>query len=158
MTVGELLIVGDNVSRGYFGKPELTTEKFTTFKGKPAYRTGDHGYYKGDLLFFIGRIDNQIKLHGFRIEIDEIDSHIMDVPCAELSVTVPLIRDGDVKRLVAFIKLRNGFNEAQAQALIRAHLEKKVPYYMIPGVFKFVVEFPYSASHKIDKKQLLASL
>ena len=157
-TVGELVIVGENVARGYYGRPDLTREKFVQREGRAAYRTGDHGFYKGDLLFFIGRIDNQIKLHGFRIEIDEIDSHIMHVPGVDLSVTVPLVRDGDVKKLVSFIKLKGATSDGDAIALVKAHLEKKVPHYMIPGAFKIVEDFPYGASHKIDKKKLLETL
>ncbi len=156
--VGELVIVGENVARGYYGRPDLTAEKFVQVGGRTAYRTGDHGFYKDGLLFFIGRIDNQIKLHGFRIELDEIDSHIMHVPAVDLSVTIPLVRDGDVKKLVSFVKLKTSLPEAEATATIKAHLEQKVPAYMVPGAFKFVADFPYGASHKIDKKKLLESL
>jgi D-alanine--poly(phosphoribitol) ligase subunit 1 len=156
--VGEIVIVGENVARGYFGRPDLTEQKFTKVNGRSAYRTGDHGYYKDGLLFFIGRIDNQIKLHGFRIEIDEIDSHIMSLPGVELSVTVPLIRDGDVKKLVAFVKLKAAKPDEVFVSEVRAHLEKRVPAYMIPGAFKIVEDFPYGASHKVDKKKLLALL
>lgn len=157
-TVGELILIGENVARGYYGRPDLTAQKFLKVDGRPAYRTGDHGFYKDGLLFFIGRIDNQIKLHGFRIEIDEIDNHIMAVENVELSVTIPLVRDGDVKKLVSFLKLKRPQAEAEVVATVKAYLEKKIPYYMIPGGFKVVEDFPYGASHKIDKKALLARL
>lgn len=157
-TVGELVIIGENVARGYFGRPDLTEQKFTKVDGRPAYRTGDHGYYKDGLLFFIGRIDNQIKLHGFRIEIDEIDSHIMNLSGVELSVTVPLTRDGDVKKLVAFVKLKALVADEVFLKEVRPHLEKRVPAYMIPAAFKIVDDFPYGASHKVDKKKLLELL
>src|SRR5438093_1474001 len=65
---GEIIIAGPNVSPGYLGRPDLTEKAFLTLDGMRAYRTGDWGRYRDGMLFFEGRMDNQIKLHGYRIE------------------------------------------------------------------------------------------
>ncbi len=149
---GELLIEGPNVAAGYFARPELTAEKFRN----GVYRTGDHGWFEDGMLFFTGRTDRQIKLHGFRIELDEIDAKIMEHKLVEQSVTLALKRDGEVKKIVSFIKLGSVCEDALAQ--IQRYLVEALPAFMIPGIFRLVESLPYNSSGKVDHKQLLNQL
>lgn len=77
---GEIIIVGPSVSKGYLGQQELTEKAFYSINGEKAYRTGDEGNMQKELLFYRGRIDFQIKLHGYRMEIEEIEQHISKSP------------------------------------------------------------------------------
>jgi D-alanine--poly(phosphoribitol) ligase subunit 1 len=150
---GELIIVGDHVSIGYFRNDALNAGKFFIHEGKRAFRTGDLAYYEGDLLFCIGRNDDQVKMNGFRIELNEISAVLCRHETITDAVTVALKRGNEVKKLVSFVISPQ--NDHLQETLL-PYLEKTVPYYMIPGAIVPVATFPYSASHKIDKKQLIA--
>jgi len=151
---GELVLSGDHVSIGYFKNEDLNKEKFFLHKGKRAFRTGDLAYFENDLLFCIGRNDDQVKMHGFRIELNEISAVLCRHEAISDAVTVALKRGNEVKKLISFVITQED-PETVRESLI-AFLEKAVPYYMVPGDISFVSAFPYSASHKIDKKQLIA--
>lgn len=152
---GELIIVGDHVSAGYFKNDEFNKQKFTTHNGKRAFKTGDLAYYENGMVFYTGRNDDQVKMHGFRIELNEISNVICNHALIADAVTVPLKRNNEVKKLISFVTLKSttGIEELKAQ-LIPA-LEKALPYYMIPGDVVIVPEFPHSVSHKIDKNKLV---
>lgn len=154
---GELWIIGPNVSPGYVNRPDLNTTRFFNHNGTRAYRTGDVGYRQGDIIFYKGRIDNQIKLHGYRIELDEIDIQVMRLADIEIAATVPLRIDGDVKKLVCFIKTKTT-DATDRIATIKQELAKTLPSYMIPSQFISVDEVPYNSNQKIDKNALLARL
>ena len=76
---GEIIIVGPSVSKGYLGEQERTEKSFFSINGELAYRTGDAGYMKNGLLFYKGRMDFQIKLHGYRMELEEIEHHLANI-------------------------------------------------------------------------------
>ncbi len=151
--IGEIILIGDHVSTGYFKNLEQTKEKFFTIEGKKAYRTGDLGYYKDDMVFFNGRIDNQIKFNGYRIELGEITSVLNDLEIVKLAYTVPLKRGNDVKAIISFVQLVNT-NDATANNVKEA-IKPKLPAYMIPKNIIAIHEFPVNANHKIDGKQLV---
>ncbi len=153
---GEIVIVGDHVSVGYYKNIELSDEKFFMHKNMRAYRTGDYGYYKNGIIFFEGRKDDQIKLHGYRIEIGEITSKICEVEGINEAVTIPLKSGNQVKRIIAFVLLKNenGIG-SEMKIKIIDHLKKTLPEYMIPGEICFVNEFPLNPNHKIDKNKLI---
>lgn len=153
--LGEIIIVGDNVSIGYLKNPELSAEKFVIHNGKRAYRTGDYGYIKEGMLFFTGRKDEQVKLHGYRIELGDINAQICMLDSVDDAVTVPLRSGHTVKRIVSFVKLKEKEDENKAKASIIDHLKKNLPEYMLPGDIKFMAGFPHSSNHKIDKKRLI---
>jgi D-alanine--poly(phosphoribitol) ligase subunit 1 len=154
---GELVIVGEHVSLGYFKKEELNAEKFFIHKEQRAFRTGDLAYHENGLYFYLGRNDDQIKMNGFRIELNEISNVLCRVPGILDSVTVALKRNKEVKKIISFVLLKNPLSKEEVLSNSKSYLEKTLPYYMIPGDFVEVAEFPYSSSHKIDKNKLIES-
>ena len=157
--VGEIIIIGDHVSVGYINDPELNRLKFFVQDGKRAYRTGDLGYWQDGMLFFAGRNDSQIKLHGHRIELGEIDACLSRRPEVLEVLTLPLERDGRVVRLLSVVKLAEaGLNPSEALASLRKSLFNDLPAYMVPSEIRHLVVWPYDANHKIDRKKLLSTV
>lgn len=148
----EIIIVGPNVSKGYVKNPELNEEKFFQLDGERAFRTGDHGMLKDDFLFFTGREDELVKLHGYRIELNEISSVMNDLNYVVHSEVIALKRNGAVKKIVSLVKLVENI-EVEIEQL-KSDLEKKLPAYMIPSDFKFISEIPLNQNGKADKKLL----
>ncbi len=150
---GEILICGNHVAKGYFKSNELTVEKFIDFKKWKAYKTGDIGYYKDGLLFISGRKDEQIKFNGYRIELNEISNCINLFDKVKHSETIALRRNGEVKKIVAFVQLKTKDSDVDLDGIIE-HCKTKLPHYMIPADFRFIDEFPYNTNLKVDKKKL----
>ena len=105
----EMLILGDTVAKGYFMEPEKTEKVFFTAedsKGvvRKAYRTGDSGFYKDGYYYCSGRIDSQVKLHGYRIELGDIESNLMEIPDVEAAAVLPRYDGERIRNLVSFIK------------------------------------------------------
>lgn len=155
----ELIIAGDTVAKGYF-KDSLKTEKaFFTVTDKDgnsarAYRTGDSGYFKDGYYYCAGRIDLQIKLHGYRIELGDIESNLMELPHVEQAAVVPRYDGERIRNLVAFIKapaLEGTFRDGRA---LRNILKEKLPAYMVPKNVIFVEDMPMTANGKLDRKKL----
>jgi D-alanine--poly(phosphoribitol) ligase subunit 1 len=153
---GELIISGDHVSIGYFKNEALNAEKFFLHNGKRAFRTGDLAYFEDGLLFCIGRNDDQVKMNGFRIELNEISAVLCRHEAVSDAVTVALKRNNEVKKLISFVLLSSPENAEATMSSLVPFMGKIVPYYMIPGDIVAVDAFPHSVSHKIDKKQLIA--
>lgn len=157
---GEIIIAGDSVARGYMNNPEKTHKAFFTLNGQPAYRTGDAGFIdEQGLRHIVGRIDFQIKLHGFRIELDEVRSSLELSQYVKQAVAVPKYQaDGKVSHLIAYIIAKpNDFaTEQDLTKAIRADLKDKIMDYMMPTQFKYVKAFPTSANGKIAVKQMIA--
>jgi amino acid adenylation domain-containing protein len=162
--MGELYISGDGVALGYQNAPELTARNFVEIE-QPGqgvalcYRTGDKVRINArGSVEFCGRIDGQIKLRGFRIELEEITSQFAS--CASLSdVTVLLHTETDESFLVGYVAVGNDElpNEQQRQALIKqftSSLAKSLPEYMVPQRYGWVKQFPINTNGKIDKKSL----
>ena len=151
----EIIIVGDNVSIGYLNRPELNLEKFIKIENTRAYKTGDNGFLKDGMLFFSSRTDNQIKLHGYRIELDEITTKINDIEFVLQAETIALRRNGEVKKIVCLVQLANSpSSEVNPKSLIIEELTKSLPLYMIPSDFKFIEKMPLNQNGKADKKEL----
>lgn len=150
---GELVICGDHVSTGYFKNEELNSRKFYIHNGRRAFRTGDLAYYENGMLYYLGRNDDQVKLHGFRIELHEITNVLVSFPEVTDAVTVALKRNNEVKKLISFVILAQPVEDLNTH--FRGTLEKRLPYYMIPGDIVAVNEFPYNSSHKIDRNKLI---
>ncbi len=161
---GQLQLIGDSVSPGYFGRPDLNEKAFFDIEldGRltRGYNTGDICYMVGDMLHYCGRNDLQIKLNGFRIEIEDIEKNLMKLPSVKRAAVCPVYVDGKVDSLVAFI-LPQGESELPKLKrinAIKAQLGQLVPAYMIPRKFVIKDSFPTNANGKVDKKTLLASL
>jgi len=155
--VGEIVIVGPSVSKGYLHNPEKTAQAFFTYQGQPAYRTGDAGKQVDDLLIYDGRIDFQVKLHGYRIELEDIDHHLVGVSYVKQAAVVPKYQNHKVQQLVAFIVSQpHSFEkEFQLTKAIKAELNESVMDYMIPQKFIYVEQLPLTANGKIDRKGLM---
>ncbi|TCR70169.1 Pls/PosA family non-ribosomal peptide synthetase [Bosea sp. BK604] len=156
---GELLIGGPGVAKGYHGRPELTAEKFIAnpFGGDDPvlYRSGDAvSLDAAGNIAFHGRIDDQIKIRGFRVELGEIETKLSDEPGVNQAAVV-LRQDDGIERLVAFIVGEPGV--AMDAACLRAALRDKLPPYMVPAHFEAVGSLPRMVSGKVDRKMLKAA-
>ncbi|MBU3160704.1 D-alanine--poly(phosphoribitol) ligase subunit DltA [Clostridium frigoris] len=154
----EILIVGDSVSIGYFADPVLTEKFFfnTEIFGvkRRGYRTGDTGYIINGLLYYEGRIDNQIKLHGYRVEIEDIENNIRKLSFIKNAVVVPIIERGTIKYLATAIVLNDKF-EGNIILAVKNFLRNLLPSYMIPRKIKVISVLPMNANGKIDRKKIL---
>lgn len=149
----EIIIVGPNVSTGYLNAPLLNAEKFTRRNGHKAFKTGDKGYLKDGMLFFSGRNDDLVKLHGYRIELNEIKCAINNLNYVFQSEVIGLKRNESVKKIVSLVQLKKNFQELTIKE-IKKDLLKTLPDYMIPSDIKFVKEIPLNQNGKADKNQL----
>ncbi|PEP56461.1 amino acid adenylation domain-containing protein [Bacillus pseudomycoides] len=157
--VGELYIAGTGLANGYLGRPELTAERFVANPyGKPGtrmYRTGDLVKWRKDgSLDYVSRADHQIKIHGFRIELSEVETVLSQHPHVEqVVVIVREDRPGD-KRLVAYIVPDADGNLDLAE--IRTYAGGSLPGYMIPSAIMMMSELPLTPNGKINRKVLPA--
>lgn len=157
--VGELCIGGAGVGRGYVNSPELTAQKFVPdpFADKPGarlYRTGDLARWLPDgQVEFIGRMDNLIKIRGYRVEPNEIIAVLNMHPAIQASAVIEGKDGGENQRLVAYIVL----NHAQAcptATQLRDLLRGRLPDYMIPAVFVVLPHLPQTSNGKVDRNAL----
>jgi amino acid adenylation domain-containing protein/non-ribosomal peptide synthase protein (TIGR01720 family) len=153
---GELYIGGVGVGRGYVHDPALTAERFVpdpcgTGPGERLYKTGDVARYRPDgSVEYLGRLDFQVKLHGVRIELPEIETVLARYPAVrESAVTVQ--RDGDGSRLVAYVVPRG---DEIAVAEIRAFLGQHLPASMIPSAYVSLPSMPLMPNGKLDRRAL----
>jgi amino acid adenylation domain-containing protein len=155
---GEICIGGPNIARGYIDQPELTAEKFIPnpfgrIPGERLYRSGDRGRRLTDsTIEFIGRVDFQINIRGFRIEPSEVETVIKRHPGVSEAVAVACDDSNGDRRLVAYIVSDND-NKPTIEAL-RGLLDANLPDYMIPSVFVMLDALPRLPSGKIDRRQL----
>lgn len=157
---GELFIGGDGLARCYWEAADLTAEKFVP--DPYSARPGERLYHSGDrmrwlpngILEFLGRMDNQIKIRGYRVELGEIESVLNSHPKIHESVVLAAGQASGDKSPVAYFSIRLP-NEVTGEEL-RQHLRTKLPEYMIPSTFVPIVEFPLTVTGKIDRKALAA--
>lgn len=155
--VGEIHIGGIGVARGYLNQSELTTERFVRdADGQRLYKTGDLGRWLPEgQLEFRGRRDQQIKLHGVRIEPGEVEAVLSTHADVEQAVVVVRHEEhGEDKQLVAYV-IPRGDREVGAEAL-REYLLQRVPAYMVPAAFVELAALPLTVSGKLDARALPA--
>ncbi|HLF24969.1 MAG TPA: amino acid adenylation domain-containing protein [Anaerolineae bacterium] len=173
---GELFIGGDGLARGYLNRPELTAERFIpnpfifikdegggmrdeeNFSDSSLlYKTGDLARYLPDgHLEFLGRVDHQVKVRGFRIELSEIEAVLGQHPQVQQAVVLACDveqRPGD-KQLVAYVVAQTG--ELLETRELRAWLKDKLPEYMLPAAYVMLDALPLTPSRKVDRRALPA--
>lgn len=147
---GELAISGSQLAEGYLGMEKLTEERFPVIDGKRWYLTGDLAFQDSSGNFHcLGRIDNQIKINGYRIELEEVDAHLRVACGLDLVGSVALLQaDGTAKGIFSFVA-----KEVDEDCII-ADLKAKLPIYMVPNGIISLKEMPCTASGKVDRHAL----
>lgn len=164
--VGEIVIRGDTVARGYYRDPARTAASFfetelsdgTACRG---YRTGDLGRLREDgTLWCEGRLDSLVKVNGFRVELGEVEGALAALPGVREAAVVPVSRGGRVTALGAFVVLgaRDGRPAFDVARELRAGLARTLPAYMVPRQIRLVEELPLTANEKVDRRGLAALL
>lgn len=148
--IGEIWVSGSGVAQGYLNRPDLTAHRFRTERGRRFYRSGDLArILPGGELEFLGRNDRQVKFRGFRLELEEVESALRahdDVD--DVAVAMHASRAG-AELLVAYIKAKQLNPE-----LLRQHLRRVLPEYMIPARYMRVDALPLTSSGKLDRAAL----
>jgi D-alanine--poly(phosphoribitol) ligase subunit 1 len=157
---GEIVIAGPNVSPGYLGRTDLSAAAFFELEGVRAYRTGDWGRCRDGILYCEGRMDNQVKVRGHRIEIGDVEANLRAVAGVRDAVVLAVKKGDRVDSLAAFVILdeRPSGSEFEAGQRLRNHLAERLPAYMLPRRFVLVEHFPMTANGKADREQLTALL
>jgi amino acid adenylation domain-containing protein len=171
---GEIYVSGTALARGYHGQPELTAQRFLpepgNDPGQRMYRTGDRGRIRRDgTLEYIGRVDTQVKVRGFRVELTEIEIVLAAHPSVHQAIVA--VRDhyaestraravggrfgADGKRLVAYVVPGEGHISA---SLLKEFLRRTLPEHMVPSLFVEVSAFPLTPSGKIDRNAVLGNV
>ena len=147
---GELLIIGNGVGRGYVGKPDMTADKFIWFEGRKAYRSGDLAKWNHHgKIEFMGRMDNQVKLRGLRVELDEIENVMNQYPTVKSSVV--LVKEKDSNQFLC------GYFVAESQVekqKLTCFMQKYLTPYMVPSVLMQLQELPLTNNGKVNKRAL----
>ncbi len=151
--VGEMYIAGDGVARGYMNKPDITAERFINdpfFEGERMYKAGDLARFTGDVIEYLGRVDFQVKIHGFRIELNEIETRLRKhQQIKDLAVVARDDSSGD-KYLCAYYVSEKEIKTETLKEFVKAEL----PDYMVPAWFVKMDKIPLTPNGKTDTKNL----
>ncbi len=154
---GELYVGGIGVARCYWGRPDLTAEKFLPdpyagIAGARFYRTGDRARLLPDgNLEFLGRLDHQVKIRGFRVELGEVESVLSSCPGVDKAVVLVKEDVLNQKRLVAYVAVPGGGTRVSE---LRQYLKDRLPEHMVPAAFVVMESLPIQRSGKVDRKGL----
>ncbi|GAB2893756.1 hypothetical protein GCM10027074_72140 [Streptomyces deserti] len=153
--VGELHISGRGLARGYFGRPDLTAERFVAnpfgAPGERMYRTGDLVRLGHDgLLEYLGRADQQVKVRGFRVELAEVEAALARFPGVRHAAVVGVASAQEQQLVAYYVPARGDLNGTA----LRAHLAELLPGYMVPAAFVAVPELPLTPNGKLDRRAL----
>ncbi|XAG00213.1 amino acid adenylation domain-containing protein [Pseudomonas sp. REB1044] len=159
--LGELLVGGELLARGYHGRPGQTAERFipdpfSTTPGARLYRTGDLARYRGEqgVLEYAGRIDHQVKIRGFRIELGEIEARLREHPAVR-DVVVLDIPAATGRQLAAYLVAEAWQNGEEAlRSELRMHLAASLPDYMVPQHLLVLERMPQLPNGKLDRSAL----
>lgn len=158
---GEVVIEGDTVAAGYWGRRDLTERAFgaAEVNGIPvrSYRTGDEGRLDGrGMLHYRGRLDLQIKLNGFRIELGEIEAAFQRLPEVASCAVVAAKREGRISHLVAYVVSAQGrtLSDFRAGLALKEQVKQTLPHYMVPRRVVFVSALPVTGNGKLDRRAL----
>ncbi|HHO68226.1 MAG TPA: amino acid adenylation domain-containing protein, partial [Gammaproteobacteria bacterium] len=157
---GELYVGGDGITPGYLNQPRLTADRFVPSPlhadGRRLYRTGDLARFRADgMLEFLGRVDDQVKIRGFRIELGEIEAALATHPDIQEAVVLAVETEHQSGlRLAAWYVAREG--APLTPDTLRAHLQPRLPEYMIPAAFQPLQRIPLMPNGKVDRAALPA--
>ena len=163
-TPGEMYIVGNTVARGYWKRPDITEAAFHSCpevlaQGRKSYRTGDEVTRDpSGIIYYHGRLDLQVKLHGYRIELGDIESCLVAVPEVRMACVLPVRKGGSIAHLTAIV-VPSDLEAPRGFALtkkIKAQLKQALPTYMVPSSFKYIDSMPLNSNGKADRKALAA--
>lgn len=152
--IGEIIISGTGVAKGYLNREALTAEKFVDelvgIKGN-YYKTGDLGRWTPDgNIDFLGRKDDQVKIRGYRIELAEIEQHLVQYNLIDEAVVIVKENETTGKELIAYVRSTETLNVA----MIQEHLTTRIPEYMLPEHYVQLTVFPLTINGKVDRKAL----
>jgi D-alanine--poly(phosphoribitol) ligase subunit 1 len=153
---GELLLGGPQLSSGYFDAEDLTRSSFPVLEGKRWYRTGDLAYRDSSGIFHhLGRIDNQVKVRGLRVELEEVEAYLREIFRTDSVAAVAWpTKHGSADGIVAFVSAQIGADDPEIRSLIKSRL----PSYMVPSTIHHVDALPLNANGKVNRNQLIALL
>ncbi len=150
----ELIISGPSVSPGYYKDREKTDKVFYAgTDGMRCYRTGDSGYYEDGMLYCTGRLDSQIKMSGYRIELEDIENNLLGLDGIGEAAVIPRYDGEIIKSLAAFVAPDESGTALDGRAL-RKKLKEKLPAYMVPKKIIVTERLPVNDNGKINRKKL----
>jgi amino acid adenylation domain-containing protein len=157
---GELYIGGVGLARGYWKRPELTTERFIADplrneEGQRLYKTGDVARYLPDgNIEYLGRNDHQVKINGARVELGEIEAVIRAHSMVRDTAVIAKKSESGNAQLIAYLVMKENGEGSTALDHLRDHLDRRLPPHMIPRAFSLLPRIPLTASGKVDRKSL----
>jgi amino acid adenylation domain-containing protein len=154
---GELCISGEQVTSGYLSEADKNKTTFISLnvndKKQLFYKTGDICYYEKNLLMYVGRMDQQVKIQGYRVELSEIEFHAREALKGKNTIAVTYTHITQTKEIALFIE-----DEQVDEIALKQYLKTKLPSYMIPSKYLLQKTFPLNSNGKIDRKTLALKL
>ncbi|WP_435109854.1 amino acid adenylation domain-containing protein [Nocardiopsis synnemataformans] len=148
--VGEIVVSGDCLARGYWAHEEEENKRFVALDGRRSYRTGDYGrFLDNGELEFVGRRDDQVKVHGFRVELGEVEAALTRAPLVRRCV-VRVVGRPHARRLVAAVEAPDGVRPTD----LRQHAAMELPAHMVPSRVLVTDSFPMTGNGKVDVDRL----
>jgi len=152
--VGEMIIISDMITKGYYKNEELTKENyFRNDKGEWCFNT--HDLVRRDeqgLIYYMGRSNNLVKVGGYRVELEEVERFLLQVPGVSACAVAPAMQGPRTKMLVAYVVMKPGFSEGlQTTISIKKELNEKLHPYMVPQKIQYLKELPKNTNGKLDR-------
>lgn len=154
--MGELAIAGRGLALGYWNRPELTAEKFFTASWDPSlrlYRSGDLAMDPGDgVIRFFGRIDTQVKVRGFRVELSEVEAAVESHPGVQQACVVAMVPEGQTEKVLASYVVPRGL--APTRRSLAEHVKERLPAFARPTHYVTMSTLPLNPNGKVDRRAL----